>query len=263
MARKTVPGMLLLAVLVAMVGAASGQSTSAPFSVKISEMEKALVNGMTLMPINGFSQDVARNMPYVEVTNLSPTALVEFQLTIGDEMYHFSDDYFGSYAMLGKTTPGFDLTSTTANAENRLIVQFGNGGLQQNEVVRFKIDLDVDANAAHLINNAYPNYFTILVDNTSDPDDSDNAVPSARFSGSTSLVSLSPFPDIQLMGANGLPSLYYNGNRGPFGTPAPITTVASGGLAEVVPEPSSVLLVGFAGICLSQLRARRRPRATV
>ena len=87
----------MVAALVGMATPLLAQTTTAPFTVEIGEMEKALANPSQemMMRVNGFSQDVARNMPYVEVTNNSTANLTEFHLTIGDGRFHFSDDYFG------------------------------------------------------------------------------------------------------------------------------------------------------------------------
>lgn len=251
--------LLTFAALAGMTESLLAQATSAPFTVRINEMLAALDTGQTMATMNGMTQDIHRNMPYLEVKNNSTASLLEFQLTIGDDMYHFSDDHLGAYAVPGTTPPGVDLSATTSDNENRLIVTFSNGGLKLNDIARFKIDLDVDAAMASLVDTRYPAFFTVLVDNQANSQSNDNAIPYARFSNSTSLVQLPPLLDFLLIGADGQPSPYYNGNHARFGTMLPIAQVVSG--VSAVPEPGSFVLAGLGLLGLFGRRCRSRRRS--
>lgn len=120
-----------------------------------------------------------RNMPFIEITNTSTSAtpLTQFTMTIAKPEYDFSDNVLLSYAKLGTTTPGVAMTSSAANGDSLLIVDFTDG-LQPNETVRFQVDIDVDPAFPDLY--PYPDYRMVFFDVNGD-DDSDNSVISATF----------------------------------------------------------------------------------
>ena len=65
---------------------------------------------------------------------------------------------------LASTTKDFDITSSTLNnAGDELILNIGDGGLAPGEMVRFKIDLEVDAAFAGQI-FTHPDYRTVMFD---------------------------------------------------------------------------------------------------
>jgi hypothetical protein len=236
--------------------------------LQISEKENQLVHPSDPMWMKSNMWDVSyqrmndRNMPVLELTNLQPAGgpdISTFEMTIGDTRFHFADDYLGAYAVLGNSTPGFQLTST-ANGGNLLKVNIV-GGLSPGETVRFKIDLDVDDGLPFF---AHPDYRTVLFDMNGinvygdDPqtpnNQEDNAQATVTFSNNTTNGPVA-FIDEDVDSPAGQ---YYNNIFRPYGVMEPVDIFDIGGGPNVIPEPSSALLA-LAGL-IGSMWVTGRPR---
>lgn len=257
---------LALAFLALADGPAQAQTNLGAFTLKITEKEMKLEHPSDnpwndyLMWDLPFKRMNDRNMPYLELTNDpdSTAPIVEFRLTIGDTRFQFSDDALGTFAMLGRTTPGFDLmSSTVGNLGDELVVKIGNGGLQPGDLVRFKIDLDVDPQFLGQF-FAHPDYRTVLFDmngvNVYDgfleqESTADNAKVWAIFdpaSGANFTVGPWALLDEEV---NGDPANYFNNHYRRYRDMDPIGTFLVAGEVSTIPEPGSFVLavVGVVG----------------
>ncbi|MCI0349251.1 MAG: hypothetical protein L0Z53_07495, partial [Acidobacteriales bacterium] len=140
--------------------------------LKISEKELQLANPNDPMWMKSNMWDISfqrmndRNMPTLELSNIQPVGspdITQFRMTIGDTRFHFSDGFMGEAVVLGNTTPGFDLDSSISPDGNELIVNIV-GGLAPGELVRFKIDLDVDPGHPDPPFFIHPDFRTVLFD---------------------------------------------------------------------------------------------------
>ncbi|MGE3242808.1 MAG: PEP-CTERM sorting domain-containing protein [Pirellulales bacterium] len=251
--------------------AAQAVITDTDWSLKISEREMAFHPATDVMAMKTLmwdlpsSRQAARNVPFICLTNDSSTASIsQFKMTIGDDQFHFGNTLFGTYAKLGKDTPGFSLSSTVENSGDTLIVNILNGGLAPGETVNFQIDLDVDAGLGFY---KYPDYRTVLFDMNgdnyydgsaivNDPDSDDNSQVTLTFaqSGMPSVTTVpTAFPDPSVVDGS---ASYVNQNIARYGQNDPVRAfVLEGG--GVVPEPSSVLL-GLMGLVVTLGLSRRR-----
>jgi hypothetical protein len=269
---------LALAALVASTAPAMAAINDASFTLKVSEKEKALSDPTNaelqnfLMWDLGADRVANRNMPYFELLNdlTSDAPITEFRMSIGDSRFHFDCEMVHSCAMLAKTTPGIALSSSVADNGNTLVLNFGNGGLDPGELVRFKIALAVDSG-----NNFYkaPDFRTVLFDmneinvydgmlhTPSNVDETaDNAKVSALFKQGSESTTVGPVP-FDDFSVNSVASQYFNDNYRRYGVMEPVESfliVGFGG--STIPEPGSFLLVAIGAACVSQVRARRRPR---
>jgi hypothetical protein len=263
------------------IAAPAWAQTTSPFTVKISEKELKLEHPTDMMWDKHLMWDLSfqrmndRNMPYIELMNAATNTapITEFHMTIGDTRFNFTNDVLGTFAMLGSTTPGFQLTSSTI-AGNELIVMIGNGGLLPGQLVRFKIDIDVDPpNSGGLFE--YPDFRTVLFDmngvnvydNTQQSSTTDNARVWVVYDPATgpnfSTVPV-PFQDETVLPPA---SSFFNDNPREWGENDPVRIFQIGG-GEVIPEPSSIVLLagmacGLAAIgrrglrvCASEVRTR-------
>ena len=265
-----------LALLACIVTSSVEAQDVGTWSVKISEKELLLEQPSDMMVQKfvmwdlGFQRMNDRNMPYVELKNESDStaSITQLRMTIGDTRFNFTNSFMGDFAMLGSTTPGFDITSSTVgNLGDELIVNINNGGLAPGEVIRFKIDLNVDPQFAGQF-FPHPDYRTVLFDMNGDniydsengiPNSSDNAVVSLTFdpaSGPNFTAGGVPFSDPQVEGD---PANFFNDNYRRYTEMDPVRIFAlNGGVA--IPEPSSIAigLFGVLGSFWYSRRARRR-----
>jgi hypothetical protein len=256
-----------------MAAPARAQTGSSSFTLKISEKQMKLEHptdmmwDKSLMWDLGFQRMNDRNMPYIELMNAATSAapITEFHLTIGDARFNFTNDTLGTYALLGSTTPGFQLTSSTVGG-NELVVMIGNGGLQPGALVRFKIDLDVDApNAAGLFEN--PDFRTVLFDmngvnvydngvqQTSSTDNARAWVVYDPATGPNFSTVAVPFQDESIPQPA---ASFFNDNPRQWGDNDPVRIFQLTGGA-VIPEPGSIVLL--AGMACGMALWRRAPRA--
>jgi hypothetical protein len=197
----------------------------------------------------------------------STAPITEFHMTIGDNRFHFTNDTLGTYALVGSTTPGFQLTSSTIGG-NELVVNIGDGGLQPGELVRFKIDLDVDAEHEDEL-FAHPDFRTVLFDmnginvydDTQQNSTADNARVWAIFDPAIGSNFQTTPVALQDETVPGLAANFFNDNLRRWGEPDAVRIFEVGG-SFVIPEPSSAVL--FAGMSCGLgllLRSRRRTAA--
>jgi hypothetical protein len=209
-----------------------------------------------------------RNMPYIELANnaTSTAPITELHLTIGDNRFHFANDVLGAYALIGSSTPGFDLTSTAINGDE-LVVNIGNGGLQPGDAVRFKIDLDVDANYADQF-FTHPDYRTVLFDmngfNVYDglqqQSPTDNAKVWAVFDPAVGANLITAPVALQDEIVSGPAAEYYNDNYRRYNEMDPVRTFqVLSGTGAVIPEPATLVMTSFF-LLASGLVSGRRPR---
>jgi hypothetical protein len=244
--------------------------------LQISEKENQLAHPTDPMWMKANMWDIGyqrvndRNMPVLELTNLQPAGgpdITQFQLTIGDSRFNFSDVELGEFAMLATTTPQYDDFELDSSGGNTLVVNImkdGGGGLAPGDVVRFKIDLDVDPGFTDPPFFADPDYRTVLFDMNGvqvyGPDPSipagaeDNAQATVLFSNGTTSTPAT-FIDEMVFDPS---SQYYNNIFRPYGVMEPVRVFKVGG-GTVIPEPSSCLLalVGLLGGMRMAARSRR------
>lgn len=244
---------MLLAVLslLTIVSDAAAQQRSFEFRVSSSEMFLHDGDNEALMHIEAWDSPmmraIKRSRPFIELRNTSTNGaeLTEFRMTIGDELYSFGNSFLGDYAVLGTTTPNVNVSSVTAlDGGNELLIQFGDGGLDPNEVVRFQVDIDGDLPTQFI----HPDYRTVFFD-LNDDDDSDNSRLTVTFDSGIPLEGVQP--DLP----TGSP--WINQNLRPY---AVMEKIESSGFEEipVIPEPGTIALtlLALCGACAIGMRRR-------
>lgn len=244
---------------------AEAQLGNIGFEIKLSEKEMVLEhpNDPVVQKFAAwdppFQRIADRNMPFIEVKNLSTSTgnLTEFRMTIGDTDFNFSDDFFGTFVKLGTSTPNVNLSATTAMNGDELIVTFGNGGLAPGELVRFRIDLDPDPNTFGLF--PHPDFRLVLFSMNGMDDSFDNSIVSALFvdpndPANTATVS-NQLPDFTVTGAQ---SLFFNQFIRPYSQMEGVDIFALQA-AEVIPEPSTVTLAVAGLLAIAAVARRQRP----
>jgi hypothetical protein len=277
---RRIAAVLAWACCLAMPGIAAAQSSiqSTGFSLQINEKEMMLAHPGNQAMTNyatwdtGYQRILARNMPFVYLTNNEDSAgpITELRLTIGDERFNFGNTanmFHGLYTMPGRTNPNAALSSHVEDVGNELVVNFGSG-LLPGESICFRINLDVDA--GHPSIYPYPDYRTVMFDmngvniydgNLVNFSDADNATATVKYGtlGSPPLeVGPLAFHDDSVSEPG---SLFYNRIYRPYGVMEPADTFQVGASTEIpIPEPSSIVLglVGCVGGALLAARARRR-----
>jgi hypothetical protein len=271
-------GLIALISAALATGPAMAQTNS--FTLKFSEKEMKLEEPTDMMWDKYLMWDLAfqrmndRNMPYLELLNNSSSTspIKELHLTIGDTRFNFSDDVMGKFAMLGHTTPGFTITSSTVgNLGNELVVNIGGPGLLPGELLRFKIDLAVDPEFADDF-FAHPDYRTVLFDmngfNVYDGLQQSNVADNAKawvIFDPAAGADISTVPvALQDESVTGAAADFYNNNYRRYGEMDPVRTFQLvGGGSAVIPEPGGMLLASFAvlgGLAWSGRRHRRSSR---
>lgn len=264
-----------VAALAAALASRSAQAviTDTDWSLKISERELAFRPATDAMAMKTLMWDLpanrrtARSLPTICLTNESATAsITQFKMSIGDEQFNFGNSYFGTYAKLGKDTPGFSLSSSTEDDGNILVVNFLNGGIAPGKTVNFLFDIDPDAGLGLY---AYPDYRTVLFDMNgdnyfqgagivNDPSSEDNANVWITFSQSgMSPVTTAPvaFADPNVLDGS---ARFVNGQTARYGESDPVRAFPLIGGA-VIPEPTSAVLCLF-GLAAGCYGRRRRCR---
>jgi hypothetical protein len=209
---------------------------------------------------------VDRNMPYIELTNSAASVepITQFHITIGDNRFNFAPVSNGDLALLGSTTPGFSLTSSTVGGlGDELVVNIGGGGLQPGETVRFKIKLGIDPSFAATYASSFgaslPDYRTVLFDmngiNVYGPDGKTNPDDNSHVFvvfGANNQSQTAVFPDETVPVGQ-----YFNNNIRAYTASDPVNLFTLEG--TLIPEPAGVglALLGIAGF---MLRARSRSR---
>ena len=140
---------------------------NASFELFISELESELPEGGPEMSVSSAELVFLRSKPYIELKNsaISDAPITELRMTIGDKAFHFSDcdgPKCAGFVKIGSNDDGLPLSDIQSSVEdngNLLVVRFLNGGLQPNEFVHFKIDIDADSAGPE-----YADYGTVLFD---------------------------------------------------------------------------------------------------
>lgn len=260
-------------VILAQITVPVGAQDFGGFELTLSEKEKKLQHPDDMMWNKWLMWDTAsqredeRNMPYIQIENTSTSPITEFHMTIGDTRFNFGIVEGTDYALLGSTTPGYDLASSTVGTgdlADELVVQINGAGLSPGDLLRIKINLDVDTSFADdyaaLFDGADPDFRTVLFDmngvnvydGTTMNSSADNAM--VWVIGDGFMTNPMALPDYSVEGdASG----YYNNNYPEYGRSDPIGCFQWAGM---IPEPGSAILAvvaAFAGIGFSG-RSRRR-----
>jgi hypothetical protein len=245
--------------------------TDTDWSLKISERELAFRPPSDAMAMKTLMWDLpanrrtARSLPTICLTNDSATASIsQFKMTIGDEQFNFGNSFFGTYAKLGKDTPGFTFTSSTEDNGNTLVVNFGGSGVAPGQTVNFLFDIDPDAGLGLY---AYPDYRTVLFDMNgdnyfqgagivNDPSSEDNGTVQLTFiqSGMPAVTTVPvAFDDPNVLDGS---ARFVNGQTARYGESDPVRAFPLEGGA-IIPEPSSAVLCLF-GLAATFAGRRRR-----
>jgi hypothetical protein len=247
------------------------------FTAKISEKELKLENPTDMMWDKwlmwdiGFQRMLNRNMPYLEFTNDHPTdPIKEVHLTIGDTRFNFGPvDGSGEFALLGSTTPGFTLTSSTKDGlGDELIVNIGGAGLLPGELFRFKINIDVDPSFAAqyqaLFGDSQPDFRTVLFDmNGSNVYDGTQQVSSADNAQAWVVFDPAAGPNlptdpVAFADASVAAAAFFNNNLRQYRDMDAVLIFAIDG--EVIPEPASAALL-FVAAAFGLLLTRHSRRS--
>lgn len=277
---RTCHGLAVLAIALSafICSPAQAQLNFGAFTLKITEKEMNLEHPTDmswqkyLMWDLPFQRMNDRNMPYLELTNdpESTAPITELHLTIGDDRFNFTNKNLGVFAKVGSTTKEFELTSSTVdNKGDELVVKIGDGGLAPGDLLRFKIDLDVDAAYAGQI-FAHPDYRTVLFDMnglnvytgfTQHVSSDDNAEATAIFdpaNGANFSVGPWAIADEPVAGAA---ADFYNDNYRKYRDSDPVRTFLVLGASAAIPEPGCAAL-GMIGLVAGLLIVRRSHRTT-
>jgi hypothetical protein len=197
------------------------------------------------------------NMPFLELRNDadSDAPITEFNMTIGDSRFNFSDVYFGDYIKLGDSTPGFDLQASVANGGDLLKVQILNGGLQPGDVVRFRVDIDVDPGNPNL----FPHQDFRLVFFQSPSLGGDPNIPTSIVTSIFSEAGMEEEVSTSLENWTTPNNAYFNGSIRPYSVMMGLDIFNTGAnQGNPVPEPSSIALLGLGALAGLMFWRRQR-----
>lgn len=252
-------------------------SVTGSWCLRISEKEKQLVHFdepewmKPLMWDLGITRnDYYRNMPTLELSNIAASgspAITQFTMTIGDSRFHFGDSFLGVAALMGESTlDQYDLTSSVSPDGNKLTVNItekgGTGGLAAGDLIRFRVDIDVDPGFTNPPFYQFPDFRTVFFDKNGEqvygpdpavpPGGEDNSQIGVLLSDGTIL--LETLPDYTV---TGFQNQYFNGTYHPRGVMEGVDIFPSGG-GTVIPEPAGAMLA-LLGLCggLSVVRRKR------
>ncbi len=262
---------LAVAICALLVPSAFATLGDVGFAVGISENERVLQNPnnpsikMSEMWDTSTQRIMARNMPWLEITNLGGSTgnLLSLDITIGDTRFNFSDEYNGALVTPASGTPNGTIANATSVDGDLLSITFGNGGLAPGQTVYFRIDIGSDT--TNFFNQA--DFRTVLFDmngfNLYDGVVDNSADDNAKFTGTfvdptnptMTATAETQLPDFDV---TGLQQLYYNQVRRPYGQMEGIDIFRAEGLTPsvVIPEPSTFVMAG--GACIGLLMLRRR-----
>lgn len=244
-----------------MCSASSSLGASIGYTIRISENLSVLRNptnanvaALAAMQ-NQFQLMNARNMPFIELTNLSEQSdIVTLDMTIGDANFLFD------FAKLVEASPGVALSvtqgDTVQNGVKTGMLKLAFTGLTPGKFVRFRTDID------SVVGNSLADYRQVMFD-LNGGDDADNAEVSVMFTADG-------FKDTMLSGtlqefAMASPTQLVTSCV----TPLPSETVTAFSQTQMgeqeileVPEPGSFVLgsLGGAGAVFAGFVRRRRVR---
>lgn len=256
--RKRIPVLLLFLLSISHAAdTAQAAFSNIGFSLNLSSKEMVLENPGDMMVMKYSAWDTPtqriadRNLPFLELTNdsTSEAPITEFNMTIGDTRFNFSDVYFGDFIKLGDSTPGFNLQSSTENGNlpgDLLRVQIQNGGLMPGETVRFRVDIDVDPGFPDLF--PHQDYRLVFFQmNGNDP--SNNSIITSIFADGAMTGSVSA----QLDDFPSQNDDFFNNNIRPYSIMEGIDVFHVG---AQIPEPSGIALLTI-GTLAGLIRCRR------
>jgi hypothetical protein len=230
------------------------------FELKLSAKEDVLEfpDDMMMMKYASWDNPVQRiadlNMPFLELTNndASQAPITEFTMTIGDERFHFSNQYpafNGEFVLLGDSTPGFELDASVEQDGDLLKVLIGDGGLAPGETVRFRVDIDVDPGNPNL----YPHQDFRLVFFQSPSLGGDTDLPNSIVTSIFSEAGMTQPVSTTLEDFTTPNNAFFNQSIRPYSVMMGIDIFT---VTQIIPEPSSLALLGLGATCLAALRRR-------
>lgn len=238
-----------------LAAAATAAPATQAVTINFSSLEQVLVDPDDMLSLKaamwtGWSTQVyENNMPFIEVANEadSPSPITRFTMTIGDTDYQFSNEFLrkdntisypfpadGTYAIAGFSTPDIEFTSSITDGGDTLVIEFGNGGLQPGELVRFQVDINKDPGSTGT--RVFADYPSVFFGDTNSSVRVDFANPDLFAEATLPDLAVSPEVAAQLA------------NPRPYSQMQEIDIFPSIPL-DVVPEPTTALLaclgVGF------------------
>ncbi len=249
------------------------------WTLEVSEKEMKLEHPLDMMWDKWLTWDTSsqredeRNMPYFQLTNESDSTapITQLLLTIGDSRFNFAPVEGSQFALLGSIKTHTLTSSTVGGLGDQLVVNIGNGGLAPGQSIRFKVNLDVDADFADeyaaLFGTSDPDFRTILFDmngkNVYDAgmpinvSSADNAMAKLIFdpaSGPNFETNSVPFADETVPAP-----IFFNNLVREYGLMDPVLIFKIEG--GVIPEPSGFVLAFVATMGGLAVRSRSRNRA--
>ncbi len=236
-------------------------------TINMSNLETALAepdnyNAMSVALWAGFMTQVFEyNMPFIELSlDADDAVLNEFRMTIGDTNYNFSNEFknqnrtnanlipvTGEYALLGLSTPGINFSSSIQDGGDTLVLDFGPGGLQPGQTVRFQVDINADPGSSGT--KMFEAYSNVFYKANGGPDNSGNSLITLDYA--TGLDANVLLPNYS-MDASNMVSL---SNPRPYGQMQMIDLQGDLDIPGI-PEPTTALLALIAGTF--GLTARRK-----
>lgn len=242
---------LLKVALLSLVSLAWLNAPARATNINFSSLETVLADGANQAAKNyalwvGWAHQIYEyNMPFVQlsVPANESRSVVEFRMTIGDTDYQFSNEYWnkqytnswnipanGEHALLGATTPGFDVDSSIENSGDTLVVDFGSGGLQAGDTIRLQLDINPDPNSGAMV---FQPYTSVFFQANGGPDVTGNSVVTITYdNGDTATVTLPNF-------AIDPSTLVSIDNPRPYPQMQMIDPITP---FDIVPEPTAALL---------------------
>lgn len=270
----------LLAILGIAISLFSFSQNATAVSVNFSSIEMALANpenfaddatfdqkqqGMNALWVDWQTQMFEYNMPFIEIANGSDQTLSisEFRMTIGDTDYQFSNEFKhknktnsfpfaanGEYAIAGYSTPDIPFTSSIENGGDVLVLNFGNGGLKPGEVVRFQVDINADDLGLGMM--SFAPYTEIFFNKDGVPGviDPNNSIVAFEFVEDVAGIS-AQLPNYQVIHAVDVEDPRDHADMQMIDLLPPLD------LTGEIPEPTSLTLLGIAGLGAACCRRRR------
>lgn len=260
--RKRIPVLLMFLLSISLAADTAHAAFSLiGFELCLSSKEAVLENPDDMMIMKYSAWDVAaqriadRNMPFLELTNNSNSEapITEFNMTIGDTRFNFSDVFFGDFIRLGDSTPGFDLQASTENGDlpgDMLRVVINPGvGLLPGETVRFRVDIGVDPGFPDLF--PHQDFRLVFFDMFDNNDPANNSIVTSIFADGAMTGDVST----QLPNFASENDEFFNNNIRPGKVMEGVDRFC---VEAQIPEPSGIALLTIG--TLAGLMVRRRLR---
>lgn len=218
-----------------------------------------MVSMKSAMWVGWATQVYEYNMPYIEVANDedSATNITSFEISIGDTLYNFGNEFFkkeetnsapypanGEFALTGFATPDVNFTASISDDGDMLIIDFLDGGIAPGERAIFQVDINPDAGEADAL--LFKDYTSVFFTPNGGDDTSGNSVVSVGYADGTTLSRQLPNPTLSD------DAIRFLTTPRPYSEPQPQVDLEP---FELVPEPTAGLL---AALALAGAAARRR-----